>query len=818
MSIRKNFFLLLGLLVTLTSWSQVYVEGQVLDAETREPLPFVNVTYNGLKAGTIADIDGYFRLQTEGSLQFLDFSYIGYDKKRVPIQGTPKKPLRVLLKSSDITLMEATVFPGENPALRIIRNASAARETNDPLELDAFAYESYNKLIFTLDADSLSVTDSTGAIDSSNFELKKFFNRSHLFMMESATERKYIKNSRDHEKVLASRTSGFQNPTFSLIGTQLQSFSFYKDELEILSSRFLNPLRKNSSREYFFLLTDTVFNSADRDTVYIIQFRPKNDSRADLLTGTLYIGTEDYSLRNVSAVYSYSSETGFFEIIIQQKYDQHGGHWFPVQLMTDLIFSGFTVNGVVPHGYGRTYIRDISINPQLEKSDIPRLELSMDKDAFSQSEEYWTPLRTRPLDSLERETYVVIDSIGDEVDLEKRVGFLTNLFRGKLRFGYVDFDIQRFGRFNIPYEGIRLGAGAHSNEKLSKNVTFGGYFAYGLKDFDWKYGGDIVYKPLFDGPVTFQLKYERDLFEMGGREMLLDRKPSYLSGGNIRWYTLQQFDMVERLEFSSFIDLLPNLKLGLSVASEDRENKRSNRISDITGTPVQWTGMIYGIGLEWAPNDRYMVGPNGRERLGTTYPILMVDYKYGTTDAIDPTFSDDAFHRLSLRVVQRWNNLRYGDLRVEAAAGGNLGSTAPASFLFAPRANLHNGQLPENPLFGFGSPHSFETLFNNEFTSDLQVQLMADYYFPKRVLKIGDWSPQLIMSQRFLWGQLENPLLYQGTYASVVAPEDGFFESGVEIQGILSTLGVGVYYRYGSYSREEIGQNIAIKVTSSGLF
>jgi hypothetical protein len=442
----------------------------------------------------------------------------------------------------------------------------------------------------------------------------------------------------------------------------------------------------------------------------------------------------------------------------------------------------------------------------------------MDEDAFSQSENYWEPLRIRPLDSLEKETYVVIDSIGEEVDLEKRVGFLTNLFRGKLRFGYVDFDIDRLFRYNLPYEGLRLGLGAHSNEKLSKKVTFGGYFGYGLKDFDWKYGGDIVYRPTLDGPFTFQLRYDRDLFETGGRNMLLDRKPSYLSGGNIRWYTMQQFDLTEKIEFAGFVDLLPNLKLGLSVAQESRTNEKSNKIGRIANIQGQWSGVVYGAGIEWAPNDRYMAGPNGRERLGVTYPIFIIDYKYGTTESVDPYFGTDPFHRLSVRAIQRWNNLRYGDFRVEAMAGSNLGSTAPASFLFAPQANLHNGQSNEEPIFGIGSPQSFETMFNNEFTSDLQVELMADYYFPQRVLKIGNWSPQLILSQRFLWGQLSDPLLYQGVYASTVAPEDGFWESGFEIRRIYSTIGFGVYYRYGSYSRADIGQNIAIKLTSNGLF
>jgi hypothetical protein len=812
------FLFALGLLMPLASSAQAYVEGQVLDAESLEPLPFVNVTYNGRKAGTTGDLDGFFSIETPSSIQSLEFSYVGYKKKSLPINGSSKKALRILLERDDLTLMEALVLPGENPAHRIIRKASDARQSNDPLELSTFEYTSYNKLIFTIDADSVSAIDSTGAIDSSNFELKKFFNRNHLFLMESATERKYIKGSRDHEEVLASRTSGFQNPTFTLIGTQLQSFSFYKDELEVLFTRYINPLRKNSMREYFFLLQDTIFSESDQDTVYVIGFRPKNAEREDLLHGSLYIGTQDYALRNVLASYNDTTDEVPVSIGIQQKYARFGDHWFPVQLMTDITFGGIQVNDVVPKGYGRTYIRDIKVEIPLEKKKIPRLELSLDADAFKKDESYWEGLRQMPLDSQEQQTYVVIDSIGEEFDLEKRVGFLTRLIDGKLRFGAIDFDLDRILMWNLPYEGLRLGFGAHTNERLSKHVSFGGHFGYGTKDFDWKYGLDLVYRPEVAGPWTFKLIYDRDLQETGGRQFILSRSSNFLSGNNIRRFNLERFDMTERLDLQVHVDLLPNLNLALSYALESREGKWPKFQNDQVSTPAFWEGSLYGLGLAWAPNDRYMAGPQGRKRLETTYPIIEVDYRYGLTENSTTPSEEPYFHRLDFRFIHLWKNLRYGDIRVEAIIGGTLGSDAPVSYVFSPYSNLRNQQNKETPPFGIGAPRSFEMLFKNEFTSDLQTEFMFNYFFPRRVLKIKNWSPQLVLQQAFLWGQLQRPELYQGVYASVQAPELGYFESGIELKNIFNSLGIGFYYRYGAYSRADFEQNLGIKLTTTGLF
>ena len=63
-------------------------------------------------------------------------------------------------------------------------------------------------------------------------------------MMESATERKYIKGSRDHEEVKVRRRA------LRILHLHFWAASsvllFHEDELTILYARYLNPLRKKS--------------------------------------------------------------------------------------------------------------------------------------------------------------------------------------------------------------------------------------------------------------------------------------------------------------------------------------------------------------------------------------------------------------------------------------------------------------------------------------------------------------------------------------------------------------------------------------------
>jgi len=49
-----------------------------------------------------------------------------------------------------VNLTEIVVKPGENPAHRIIRNVIAHKEFNNKRELDAYQYETYNKVEFDL--------------------------------------------------------------------------------------------------------------------------------------------------------------------------------------------------------------------------------------------------------------------------------------------------------------------------------------------------------------------------------------------------------------------------------------------------------------------------------------------------------------------------------------------------------------------------------------------------------------------------------------------------------------------------------------------
>ena len=68
------------------------IEGIVMDAQTKEPLPFVSVAFVGKDIGTTTDFDGKFIIETQWATNKIEISYLGYLTvvKEIEIGGSRK--------------------------------------------------------------------------------------------------------------------------------------------------------------------------------------------------------------------------------------------------------------------------------------------------------------------------------------------------------------------------------------------------------------------------------------------------------------------------------------------------------------------------------------------------------------------------------------------------------------------------------------------------------------------------------------------------------------------------------------------------------
>ncbi len=110
----KSFKLLTFITVLLLGaqtqvFAQQTVTGVVIDADTKETLPGVNVIVLGTTKGVATDLDGRFQLTLEPGETVLQFSYLGYEKLELTVAGETE--LRVELKPI-VTMMDEVVVIG----------------------------------------------------------------------------------------------------------------------------------------------------------------------------------------------------------------------------------------------------------------------------------------------------------------------------------------------------------------------------------------------------------------------------------------------------------------------------------------------------------------------------------------------------------------------------------------------------------------------------------------------------------------------------------------------------------------------------------
>jgi hypothetical protein len=147
MGFRKSFiFFLLFWLASVQLVAQTKVRGTVTDADTGEPLPFVNVSVKGTSVGVITDMEGAYFIETKVKADSIVFSYVGYHKEAFAVQENRFQEINIGMYSLSLQLEEVVILPGENPAHVLLRKIDENRSRNNPDRFETYQYEVYNKM------------------------------------------------------------------------------------------------------------------------------------------------------------------------------------------------------------------------------------------------------------------------------------------------------------------------------------------------------------------------------------------------------------------------------------------------------------------------------------------------------------------------------------------------------------------------------------------------------------------------------------------------------------------------------------------------
>lgn len=781
---------------------QNQVSGTVLDKETRQPLAFVNIITNTSNVGTATDIDGKFRVAAKEPIEFLSLSYVGYQPLTFYVKDQ-SNGLKIYLEKSAVELSEVEIVAGENPAHRIIRNVVANRDHNNPEKMSSFSYTSYEKLVFTIDTLEIN-EEEIDPTDSSYINLKKFLDDKDFFLLENVTERKFLAPDRNHEKIIASRVSGFKDPILVFLSTQLQSSTFYNELIRIADKNYINPVSKGSTKKYFFQIEDTTY-SARGDSIFIISYRPSINTNFDGLKGVLYINSFGWAIQNVIA--EPSREDDGLVVKIQQMYELvDDSTWFPVQLNTDIIFNNVKVNNFIPVGKGKHYIQDIVLNPDLVRRQFNQISIEFDPNANDRSEDFWLAYRGDSLTNRERRTYQFIDSVGREANLDRMAYTVKSLLNNRLPLGKIDMDLAKIGRYNN-YEGLYLGLGLRTNKRLSQTFEAGGYWGYGFKDERSKYGGDVAVTLDRYREIKMKLAYFDDVTETGGVKFYGDND-NVLNPANFRSFLVRNMEQTERMHGSLSFRAL---RYGSFHAGLTRDRKRITndyyfdpQHSEPPSEKPEYIFSAFTAGFRYAYKEEFLEMPDGRISMGTRYPIIWFQYTRGLEGVLDGQFT---FNKFDLRIQKSFFLKYLGKSKFEILAG-YVDNPIPQS-------NLYNGRGSYR-LFTIYAPTSFATQRMNEFLSSRYAYLFYTHNFGHLLWRGKKFSPEFAIATNLGFGDLDHPEYHRGVDFKTM--EKGYFESGLLINNLLNvsgvyTIGVGAFYRYGAYHLPNMADNFAYKVT-----
>lgn len=801
-------FLLLFFLCSFgyLSYSQNYIyTGKVLDAHSGEVLPFVNVIFGGKNNGVITDINGKFVIKSMRKLDSIQCSFVGYESLVYSLLTSKNDlALQIKLKRKTFELNEFVVLPTENPAHRIINEVLKNRDRNNPMKNSSFSYTSYNKMVFTSevlqDTNAIRIASDTTLQDSSSIKIRHavdFFNDQHLFMMESVNKRIYKAPDRNFEKIIASKVSGFKDPIFSLLITQVQAVSFYEDLFMLLDKKYVNPISSGSSSRYFFEIQDTIYQQ--QDSVFIISYRPRKGSNFDALKGLLYINSNGYAIQNVIA--EPSKKSGGFNIAIQQQYELVDGEkWFPVQLNTNFFFNAIQTNGYKVLGKGTSYLQDIKLNNDIRNSSFGNVDIDLDVDSPQKSDDILIAHRHEPLSPKEIKTYSVIDSIGEKEHFEKFLKRAKTLMTGKIPIYGLDLDVANFIYFNV-YEGWRFELGVYTGKSISRHFTFGGYAAYGFADEAIKYRLEATWNINRTQNTTLSVAYKDDISESGLSSLYYDTK-TFFDGDFMRRSFITRFDRSEKFEVAAthrfFKYLTSRLEFNVQTKTPLYQVDHlplSNDAEGLFNPKVHLTEAVFSF--RYAYKEKYIKNGDWVFSMGTDYPIVTANFVHGFNELLG---SEMEYNKLLIKASKSFQYKYFGKSSVQIAAGIS-DRQLPLWGNFVMKSCFNNVYL--------FCDNAFQSVKINSFVSDRYVAVYLKHNFEKSKFFYKQFKPELSVVLNAMYGDLKHNEYLTSYYYQT--PEYGYFETGLLLNKIIDlktmTLGAGVFYNFGHYSDPMVKKN-----------
>lgn len=555
------------------------VRGQIVDLNTGEPMPFVQVLFVGTTIGTTSDIDGNFYLENTRGLTKVECRMVGYKTKTLTIKLNKTTDTFIALEPDVYALGDIVIKPDKkerykrkgNPAVDLIKNVIANKDKNRLDWKEDYQMRSYEKMVMSLDPFDYNLDKNKllrqfkfleqyidtviiekGVQTDSSVVATDTTNILNISLRETMADEYVVGggNARKARKIItAKRWEGIDkifetNNVSENLQAMFQPINIFANDINLLLNRFVSPLSSSLAVSFYqYYIMDTVM--VDSVRCIDLAFVPVN-SESFGFTGHLYIVADStYALKRYQLnVPQHINLNWVSHLAIDETFQQiDNGLWAQKEVNTHVRFATKKRAKHNIYACQTRYFDRFQLQAQLPDSLFYMAGNTITRpDAEHIPTAVWDTMRPFALkdkellvDSLERELMKVpvfrgiVNTLDDLI--QEFIPTSRERKQSKWDFGPI---------FNtISYneqEGGRLRIGGMTTANQNPHWFTSMYAAYGFNDQRFKGGITALYSfnkkkyhPYESLRHYISLTASYDLEEMGQTYKVLDRDHIFMS-------------------------------------------------------------------------------------------------------------------------------------------------------------------------------------------------------------------------------------------------------------------------------------------------
>jgi hypothetical protein len=795
--------------------AQFTIKGKIFAANNKEALPFVPVIIKGTNIGTQSDFDGNFVLNASMLGDSIVASYVGYKRISRPIKkGVAVQEINLPMEEDGgFVLDEVVVNAGENPAHRIIRNVVRQKENNNRKSLDAFEYETYNKLEFDLNRIPKEMREKKilkpiafvfDNVDSLNSGEKPSL---PFFIIENLSHFYYKKNpQRKKEVVIATKVTGIENSSVSqVLGDMYQNINIYDNNILVFNKQMPSPVSDNGFFYYKYYLEDSTFEG--NQYIYHIRFKPKRVQELSF-TGNMWIADTTWGIKRLEMSLPKDANINFINSVnVIQEFSFLDSTWF---LTKDRLVVDFAPTKKAIGFYGRkttSYKKIVFNKPKPEKFYEFADKIEVSDSVLNHSDDFWAHNRHDSLTAREMKIFKMIDTIQSLPIYSTWVDIFYLLVAGYKKFN--NFEIGPYSNL-VSYnrvEGLRLRFGGRTSDVFSKWYELRGYVAYGTLDEKWKYS--VGFKTFLTKRPKRQLvgvTYRSD-YEILGQSTNGFSQDNVLASF-LRVNPLTNLTRVDQTEGYYEKEWFPGLitrvfltgrqftPLGTNQYLFYRRDGSVGERENIVNTEARFQ-------IRFAWKEKYVGDGFQRVYLGTRYPVIHLNYAKSLQNAFKGEYD---YHKVVLNISDRLRItpiLGYTDFTIE---GGKIWGAVPY-----PLMELHGGN--ETYIY---DPLAFNMMNYYEFASDEFVSAALFHHFEglflNKIPLLRKLKWREVATIKGVWGTVSEKnrktLIFPSTLSAL--DRGPYMEASLGVENIFKIFRIDAFWRL-NYQLPRAIDNFGVK-------